>query len=194
MISDSWMFITLTQTILILLVVLIFVWSRTRTLKRQARIMEDRCNEAKLALDLARDVIERHTEHGDWKKQLNDRLETLQNSPVNASTRIHQAILNYELQDDVEEFDAFRAQLEGLLPAPEKAQPEIENSELKEQIEALQKQIHELEQSSPDTDSSMEEDLKALVQQFTSDSRDLLACIETLEAENQQLKSQQDAA
>lgn len=43
-------------------------------------------------------------------------------------------------------------------------------------------------------DAEQAEDLKALLQQFTKDSRDMMECIQNLEAENQELREQLEAS
>ena len=55
------------------------------------------------------------------------------------------------------------------------------------QLEDAQKEITRLKTTGRHL-QQQEEDLKALLQQFTRDSRDMMACIQELEQENQRLR------
>lgn len=61
------------------------------------------------------------------------------------------------------------------------------NELLMRQLEDAQKEITRLRTSGRHL-QQQEEDLKALLQQFTRDSRDMMACIQELEQENQRLR------
>ncbi|HEX7036629.1 MAG TPA: hypothetical protein VF210_12695 [Pseudomonadales bacterium] len=63
------------------------------------------------------------------------------------------------------------------------------NELLLRQLEDAQKEITRLRTTGRHL-QQQEEDLKALLQQFTRDSRDMMACIQELEQENQRLREQ----
>lgn len=63
------------------------------------------------------------------------------------------------------------------------------NELLRQQLESAQKEIAALESSSTGAGQE-DEDLKSLLKQFTRDSRDMMACIQELEQENQKLREQ----
>jgi len=184
------MYIALSQVILALVVVIIFMWSRGRLVRRRYKSMEDRCNEAKLALDRARLIVEKYVEYEDWRQQLRSKLDTLKTASDHPSTQMHRTILAFELGDETQDFSTLRTALDQLVtvggdPAKEQALS-MEIAQLKSEIEELQSQEG---QTDNESEGSTEQDLKALVHQFTSESRDMLSCIETLESENQQLKA-----
>lgn len=64
---------------------------------------------------------------------------------------------------------------------------ELELRQCRTEMEALKAHAAQLADSSSST-GDKESELKALLQQFTQDSRDMLACIARLEAENKELE------
>jgi len=77
------------------------------------------------------------------------------------------------------------------------AELESENHQLLEKIQALEVSHEALKAAATEVSGESqpvkEEELKALVKQFTQDSRDMLSCIHNLELENQALKDKLDA-
>ena len=63
----------------------------------------------------------------------------------------------------------------------------------REKIADLEARLEQAGSSDLETSPEQIEELKALLQQFTSDSREMMACIQTLEEENASLRSQLEA-
>lgn len=65
---------------------------------------------------------------------------------------------------------------------------ELELRQCRTELDALKAHAAQLEASSSSSGGDDESELKSLLQQFTQDSRDMLACIARLEAENKALE------
>ncbi|MBV1907603.1 MAG: hypothetical protein KUG75_16140 [Pseudomonadales bacterium] len=206
MISDTWMFIIFSQVILGQLVLLIIMWTKSQKLKRNTLELETRCSEAQSALERASELVENFIEHENWQQQLQSRVTELKAKPDALST-IHSAVLNYELEPlttaeepgdnkDKVSFPDFCKSLETMLPQEDSDSiTELENEklQLQEQIETHEARIKQLEDEQGDSDPSTIVELKELVHKFTTNNRELLYCIQTLEAENKKLRNAQDA-
>ncbi len=105
-----------------------------------------------------------------------------------------QLVLNHQInpQDNFDQALADAARACGLSTeaGAVEGDPDEKVAELEQTVETLRAELETLQAGGPDNEDS--EELKALLQQYTKDSREMMFCIQTLEKENAALKEQME--
>ena len=200
MLLDMWVIFAAAQLLLVAIGFAVFTTWRLRAARRGNTEMEARCDAAGAALEEGRKLLEARIATRDWQQELTARLEMLDGEAARTETQspvsaIRRLVLRSELSG--EPFDV----------APLLAQAGGNDAESAAAIDALKATNVTLEAelaalragraiagptsggAGAPANIERERELKSLVQQFTRDSREMLACIQSLESENKELRA-----
>jgi hypothetical protein len=117
----------------------------------------------------------------EWIQQQIDALDAAQPSS---------AIVSVALSNLLEPTDNFEQVLTDAILASSMLGDSDRVQELEAELEALSNKLDSESASPGESVDDRNEELKTLLQQFTKDSREMMLCIQTLEAENAQLREQ----
>jgi chromosome segregation ATPase len=202
MLLDMWVVFTVGLALAAAIGVAALMALRASALAGVRAELDKRCKAAQTALEEGKKLLEaRPTAVRDWKQELATRLETL-DAQAAAATEVDPVLairrevlrseidgaapdlgahLNRPVQDDG---GATPAAAEFLALKASHAALETELAALKSERESPAA----ASEGAP-TNLARERELKSLVQQFTRDSREMLACIQSLESENRELRA-----
>ncbi len=200
MLLDIWVIFAAGLTLLLAIGgVAALVW-RSRSAGKGRAELEARCEAARVALEEGKALLEARGATRDWKQELTARLEALDaqaasTSELTADVAVRRLVLRSELTGEKidltphlnqsgEPDAAGASALETLRTTH--AALEAENASLKAERDA---HTAVSEPGAAPASMARERELKALVQQFTRDSREMLTCIQTLESENKELRT-----
>lgn len=200
MLLDMWVIFAAAQLLLSVLAFAAFVAWRLRTVRRGNVDLEARCEAAGAALEEGRTLLETRVAARDWQQELTQRLELLDVeaaspeplSPVNAIRRL---VLRSELSGEPFDIAALLAQSGANDPQAAAAIDTLKatNAALEVELTALRAGRSNAGSGAAGVgvpvNIERERELKSLVQQFTRDSREMLACIQSLESENKELRA-----
>lgn len=169
---EVWIALGLAQLALVSLIAAgVFAW-RWRVSARRCQTLITESEDARTALEAGAKLLASHKPARSWADELDDRIEALADAASQAD-RVRLMVLRHERDGD---------------PI------EVTDSGGTAEIDALREQLEQLRNQPPPSGAALpaerENELKALVQQFTHDSREMLSCIQNLESENNGLRNQ----
>jgi hypothetical protein len=200
MLLEMWVIFAAAQLLLLALGFAAFMTWRLRTVRRGNVELEASCEAAGAALEEGRKLLETRGATRDWQQELNMRLEVLDGEagsaeplgPVNAIRRL---VLRSELSGEPFDIAPLLAPSGGNDPESAAAIDALKatNATLEAELTALRAGRAIAGSASAGAGAPVnierERELKSLVQQFTRDSREMLACIQSLESENKELRA-----
>ncbi len=161
--------------------------------------LEARCEAARVALEEGKALLDARVASRDWKQELTARLEALDaqaaaTTALTPDVAVRRLVLRSELTGEKFDLAPHLSQSgEPLAAAPELATLKAAYAALEVEIVSLkaERDAHAAasEPGAAPGNIARERELKALVQQFTRDSREMLSCIQTLESENKELRA-----
>jgi len=199
MLLDIWVIFAAGLVLLLALAGTGLIAWRARTGGKARAELEARCEAARVALEQGKALLDARAALRDWKQELTSRLEALDaeaasTSELSPAVAVRRLVLRGELTGQAVDLTAHLSQPGGNHSdgAAEMDALRIAHAALEAEFAALRaKQSTGTIESSDGApvNLSRERELKALVQQFTRDSREMLTCIQSLESENQTLRS-----
>jgi hypothetical protein len=199
MLLDIWVIFTAGLVLLLTLVSSVLLLWRGRSAAKARAELESRCDAARAALEEGKALLEARAATRDWKQELTARLEALDaeaaaTSELDPTTAVRRLVLRSELTGEAIDLephlsrgagDSSDAGADAEALKATNAMLEAELATLRAEREAL---AGDPAAATAPTNIARERELKALVQQFTRDSREMLTCIQALESENQSLR------
>ena len=172
------------------------VW-RSRAAGKSRVELELRCEAARVALEEGKALLEARAASRDWKQQLTSRLEALDadaGAPdMSPAAAVRRLVLRAELTGESIDLEPHLSGSGGAGPEAAAALESLKaaHAVLEAEVVALRSaQVGDGAEPTVTAPANIarERELKALVQQFTRDSREMLTCIQALESENQTLR------
>ena len=200
MLLDMWVIFAAAQVLLLALGFAGFMTWRLRGVRRGNVELEASCEAAGAALEEGRKLLETRAAARDLHQELTLRLEVLDGEaaspePLSAVSAIRRLVLRSELSGEPFDVAPVLAQFGGNDPEAAAAFDALKttNAALELELTAL-RAGRAIAGSAPagagaPVNIERERELKSLVQQFTRDSREMLACIQSLESENKELRA-----
>lgn len=199
MLLDIWVIFAAGLVLLLTLVSTVLLLWRGRSAAKARAELESRCDAARAALEEGKALLEARVATRDWKQELASRLEALDaeaatTSELNPTTAVRRLVLRAELTGEAIDLEPHLSQSAG---ESSDAAADVEtlkatNAMLEAELATLRAEREALAADPAaavaPTNIARERELKALVQQFTRDSREMLTCIQALESENQSLR------
>jgi hypothetical protein len=191
---DTWILIAAWQLLLASWVGAGYLWWRGRAARAEVAKMAEQCAAAEAALEAGKKILANEKSKNAWQDHLRDRVKALktlthaEESFEARASKLHIAILEHEIGGGTGEL---------ILDLGTHGADDGAMAQQAQELETLRKENETLKTSLADagrvhaqTTSERERELKGLVQQFTHDSREMLGCIQKLEAENTDLRQQ----
>ena len=200
MLLDMWVIFAAAQLLLLALGCAAFTTWRLRAVRRGNAELEASCEAARAALEEGRKLLETRVAARDWQQELTMRLEALDGEtaspePLSPVSAIRRLVLRSELSGEPFDVAPLLAHSGGTDPEAAAALDALKatNATLEAELAAL-RAGRAVAGSTPagggaPVNIERERELKSLVQQFTRDSREMLACIQSLESENKELRA-----
>jgi len=199
MLLEMWVIFAAAQLLLLALGFAAFMTWRLRTVRRGNVELEASCEAAGAALEEGRKLLETRATR-DWQQELNMRLEVLDGEagsaePLDPINAIRRLVLRSELSGEPFDIAPLLAPSGGNDPESAAAIDALKatNATLEAELTALRAGRAIAGSASAGAGAPVnierERELKSLVQQFTRDSREMLACIQSLESENKELRA-----
>jgi hypothetical protein len=173
-IVEVWLLLGLGQLALLAVVAAAVCGWRWRAAAERYRTLSAEADEARAALAAGAKLLAAAKPAESWPDTLAQRIKQLETSD-DPTDKLRLGVFRYELHGDAIE----------LTPAAV-AQEDAELDVLRAELQALRAERENPAAVSPEREG----ELKSLVQQFTHDSREMLSCIQSLEVENKELRSQ----
>ena len=197
MLLDMWVVLAAGLALVIAVASAALLGWRVRALASVRTELEKRCKAAQAALEEGKKVLEARPTARDWKQELAAHLAALDakaagSAEVDPTLAIRREVLRSEISGNALDLSTHLQQ-----SSSEDGGSLTELHTLKAAHAALEAELATLkaERAAP-TDGGTapvnlerERELKALVQQFTRDSREMLSCIQSLESENRELRA-----
>ena len=199
MLLDMWVVLAAGLALVIAVALVALLGWRARALTRVRAELDTRCKAAQAALEEGKKVLESRATARDWKQELTTHLAALDAqaagaAEVDPTLTIRREVLRSEISGKALDLSTHLQQ-----PSSEDGGSLTELHTLKAAHAALEAELATLRaerEAAPDANGGTapvnlerERELKALVQQFTRDSREMLSCIQSLESENRELRS-----
>lgn len=172
----EWSIFALLQMFIITIAVSVACWLRMRALQAQNEALRLRIEDMPAAPTNAE-----QPSPTEWIQQQIDTLD-----PTHPSS----TIVTVALSNLLEPADNFEQTLTDSIRASSILGDDSGTQDLEAEIEELRSKLESASTSSGEPVEDRTDELKALLQQFTKDSREMMACIQTLEIENAQLREQ----
>ena len=199
MLLEMWVIFAAAQLLLLAVGFAAFMTWRLRTVRRGNVELEASCEAAGAALEEGRKLLETRATR-DWQQELNMRLEVLDGEagsaePLGPVSAIRRLVLRSELSGEPFDIAPLLAPSGGNDPESAAAIDALKatNATLEAELTALRAGRAIAGSASAGAGAPVnierERELKSLVQQFTRDSREMLACIQSLESENKELRA-----
>ena len=192
---DTWVLIAVWQLLLASWVGAGHLWWRGRAARAEVTKMAEQCSAAEAALESGKKALASESK-GAWQDHLRERVKVLKaaapaaDSPLARTNAAHLAVLEHEIRGASGELVLDVATSPAAPDGAAEAEHAAELETLRKENEALKSTIADAGRAHAQTTSDRERELKSLVQQFTHDSREMLGCIQKLEAENTELRQQ----
>lgn len=199
MLLDIWVIFAAGLVLLLTITgIALLVW-RGRSAGKARIELESRCEAARAALEEGKALLQARVATRDWKQELTSRLEALDaeaagKSELSPTTAVRRLVLRAELTGEAIDLEPHLSQPVGndADAAPDLEALKATNTILEAELATLRAErealVAEPATATAPTNIARERELKALVQQFTRDSREMLTCIQALESENQSLR------
>jgi len=193
---DTWILIAAWQLLLASWVGAGYLWWRGRAARAEVAKMTEQCAAAEAALGAGKKALSNEKSKGAWQDHLRERVKALKaatpaaDTPEARTNAAHVAVLEHEIGGGTGELALSVGGAPGVADDAPEAQQAAELEALKKENETLQATIADTGRVHAQSTSDRERELKGLVQQFTHDSREMLGCIQKLEAENTDLRQQ----
>jgi len=198
MLLDMWVVFAAGLALVIAVALAALLGWRVRALASVRAELEKRCKAAQAALEEGKKVLESRPTARDWKQELAAHLEVLDTQAAGSAEAdptfaIRRDVLRSEVSGKPLDLSAHLKQT-----SSEDGGSLTELHTLKAAHAALEAELATLKaerDAAPDgggvvpVNLERERELKALVQQFTRDSREMLSCIQSLESENRELRA-----
>lgn len=179
----EWQIFAIVQMFVIMLGVSLAFWSRTRTaFKENAALRE---HFAALEEQAPNETTESPET---WVQGAIDALDASDPHDAVTAMALRQALTP---ADDFSEQLQAHLQASGLITDTDSGE---ETAALQAEVEKLKSALDQATAGEDEVDGTRATELKMLLQQFTRDSREMMGCIETLERENQLLRSEMEKA
>jgi hypothetical protein len=193
---DTWILIAAWQLLLASWVGAGYLWWRGRAARAEVAKMAEQCTAAEAALEAGKKALANEKSKNAWQDHLRERVKTLKamlpaaDSPEAHTNAAHVAVLEHEIGGGTGQLLLNVGAAPGAPDDAPVAQNAAEIDALRKENEALKSSIADVGRVHAQSTSDRERELKGLVQQFTHDSREMLGCIQKLEAENTDLRQQ----
>jgi hypothetical protein len=197
MLLDIWVIFAAGLVLLLTLVSTALLLWRGRSAAKARAELESRCDAARAALEEGTTLLNARVATRDWKQELTSRLEALDaeaaaTSELNPMTAVRRLVLRAELTGGAIDLEPHLAGGAGEASGGAEVEAlKATNAILEAELATLRAEREALAAdpaAAAPTNIARERELKALVQQFTRDSREMLTCIQALESENQALR------
>lgn len=172
----EWSIFALLQMFIITIAVSLACWLRMRGLQTQNEALRLRIEETPPA-----PAISEQPSQSEWVQQQIDALD---------QTHPSSTIVSVALTNLLAPADDFEQTLVDCIRASSILGDDSSTQDLEAELEELRNKLAAASDNAGETGEDRTEELKALLQQFTKDSREMMACIQTLEKENAQLREQ----
>lgn len=199
MLLDIWVIFAAGLALLLAVVAIAALAWRGRAAGKGRAELEARCEAARVALEEGKALLDARVAMRDWKQELTARLEALDAQAAGSTEQppdvaVRRLVLRSELTGEKLDLTSHLSQSGRSDPvAPETETLETAHAALMAEVAALkaERDAHSAasEPGAAPANMARERELKALVQQFTRDSREMLTCIQTLESENKELRA-----
>ena len=198
MLLDIWLIYGAALVVLLALIAVTLLAWRSRSAGKVRGELESRCEAARLALEEGKALLAARTSARDWKQELTARLEALDAEAAGKSdlpmhVAVRRLVLRSELTGDALDLAPHLDQSGGADPQSAAELEALKAAHAALQAELAARRAEPAAGGDPvaaaPASLARERELKALVQQFTRDSREMLTCIQTLESENQALRA-----